>query len=431
MVKKLFNPNSYTYFLSFTLVICIVFILLRTLHLPESIGFGSDAGRDYLVIWNLFQNKDITLLGPPSQYSFNGKEFFFGPAPYYVMLPGLLIGNWDVIFSSYYLIFINLAIFVIGLFILERGLKKDEKFVLYPYAIFCAVTPVFVDYSRTYWNPYFMLPISMILVPLLVLVRHRIMGIWLAVLFGFLFGIGMQFHYSFIFTIAVSLIFLLRYRKLKMANIGFIVIGFIIGFSPIIIFELSKAFYNTRTIIEVLTNWEKSVGPSNFPFYYFISLLPFVFILISYGLSLISKRSKLYPFAFLVLYMTISLLFIIPVPTHGYGMVEGWNYITLKRMADAISNDKPQSYNVVDQLTRDNRAMALRYLLTTRNNAPKSIYAYDTSNTLYIYSNEPLSTLLSNPNYEIRSALPLKLIDTKHITEKIYLYTLGEATPQQ
>lgn len=385
MLKKLFNPKSYTYFLGFTFVIVIIFIFLRLLHLPQSIGFGSDAGRDFLAIWNIYQEKEITLIGPPSQYAFNGRQFFFGPAPYYIMLPGLFLGNWDVIYSSYYLVFINTLVFIVGLFILERGLKKEEKFVVYPYAIFCTVTPILVDYSRTYWNPYFMLPISMLLVPLLVWVRNFMMTIWIALLFGFLFGIGMQLHYSFILTICISILFLLFYRKLSLFGIMYMALGFGIGFSPLIIFELGKGFYNTRTFLLVLQNWER-IGTSGFPLYYLISLLPFVFLLLSFALYQMTKRLRLLIPIVLIAYTIVSLLFILPVPSHGYGMVEGWNYDSLKTTATLIKNDNPENFNIVDQLTLDNRAMALRYLLTVQGNMPKGIDEYKNIDLLYIYS---------------------------------------------
>src|SRR5258708_2170161 len=118
----------------FFLILFIFFITIRLINLPQIINFGSDAGRDFLVAWNIYITKHPVLIGPPSEYSVNGRQFFFGPAPYYLILPALLVGDWSPLFVSYFLIVLNLVVLFISLKILFQKVK--EKSILYYFAIF-------------------------------------------------------------------------------------------------------------------------------------------------------------------------------------------------------------------------------------------------------------------------------------------------------
>src|SRR6266567_3168727 len=145
----------------FFTVILILFIGLRFFHLTDVMNFGSDQGRDFLAVWNIYSTKQITLIGPPSEYTVYGHQFFFGPAPYYLILPSLILGNWDPLFVSYFLILLNAGVLLFTLLILNKYIKNRTAILLF--ALFCTVTPIFVTYSQSYWNPYFMLPTSTLL----------------------------------------------------------------------------------------------------------------------------------------------------------------------------------------------------------------------------------------------------------------------------
>src|SRR5258708_33069650 len=95
MLKKTKKPSIPPFGNLIIIILVVIFIGIRLVHLPESIGFGSDEGRDFLTAWNIYTNKQLKLIGPPSEFTVNGREFYFGPAPYYVILPILVVGNWD------------------------------------------------------------------------------------------------------------------------------------------------------------------------------------------------------------------------------------------------------------------------------------------------------------------------------------------------
>lgn len=392
-------------------VLILLYIAIRFIHLPESIGFGSDEGRDFLTTYSVYWHKQFTLIGPPSEFTVNGRQFFFGPAPYYVILPALVLGNWNPLAVSYFLVLLNAGVLAITLLILNKYIK--EKFIVYIFTVVLAVTPLFVQYTRSYWNPYFMLPVSTLLVALLVASRYKKQLRYFG-LIGFLLGLGMQFHYSFIFAILVSVVWLLFNKTLNIKNSIAVILGFIIGVSPLILFDLRNHFYNIQTFLLVLKGGTIHSGFA-FNIFYFISLFPFLVFLLSVILPKLNK----YLVALAVgVYVVICMWSVATYPAYILNLPQ------LQRIAGIIEKDKPTKFNIVDQLTTDNRALALRYLLTVQGYAPLGVIDYSSAKSLYIYSNVPLSNLLKNPVYEIKSFLPFKTEKTWNTTHGVYIYRL-------
>jgi hypothetical protein len=408
------SKNKLGFFWLIVLVF-ILFICIRFIHLPQSMGFGSDEGRDFLTTWRMIENRDFAVLGPPSQYSLNGRGFFFGPAPYYTILPALLAGNWSPLFVSYYLIVLNAVILLISLYLLRRQVK--DKWVLSLFAFFCIFTPIVIDYTRSYWNPYFMFPISLLLLPLLVMSKHiQTQKKYFFGLIGFLFGLGLQFHYSFIFAIVIGVIWLLINRKLSIVSLVTLMAGFILGFLPIIVFELRNNFYNLSTLFLVFTSSAASQNQFSFNgYYYLISLFPFFFLFVSLILVKLKKSILL---LLLGIYVIWSLFTVLQIKKYVL------DYPTLQSLSASIESDNPRDFNVVDQLTRDNQAMALRYMLTVHGFTPHKEGDYQSAHVIYIYSQEQLEDLLKNPIYEIKSFLPFKTVATWKIENEIFIYRL-------
>jgi hypothetical protein len=112
-------------------------------------------------------------------------------------------------------------------------------------------------------------------------------------------------------------------------------------------------------------------------------------------------------------------MFVIFTP-HSYSL----SYLDSKQLATEIEEDNPKNFNIADQLTGDNRATILRYLLTVQRFAPQGVTEYTNVKTLFIYANVPLSILLKNRVYEIKSFLPFKSVSTSEISDHIFLYKL-------
>jgi len=130
----------------------LLFLFLRFFNLPLVVNYSADQGLILSGTYKIYKEKKITLIGPPS--SLKGKthhEFYYGPLPYYLLLP-VVIFTKEPIFASYYLIFLN----ALGLFFLYHALLKRFNFkIAFLGGLFFSTYPSLVNYSRFVWNPIF------------------------------------------------------------------------------------------------------------------------------------------------------------------------------------------------------------------------------------------------------------------------------------
>jgi hypothetical protein len=364
----------------------------------------------------MVQTKKPLFIGPPSEYTINGREFFFGPAPYYIILPALLFGNWEPLVVGYWLVLLNAIVLFVALFILDKSIKN--RFIIYSFAPLYIFTPMVISFTQSYWNPYFMLPVSLLLLALLERSKHTsAKELFLSI--GFLSGLGLQFHYSFVFAIFLGLVLLSIHNKLTPKNAGIIMSGFVVGFLPLIIFDLRNHFYNLSTFLAVFNNKSGPFAGFTFNSFYFLSVFPFVMFLLSQVVAVIHKKLGRISYVFLGGYVLWSLFIILPAPKQTV------SYPTLQKLTAFIKEDKPINFNIVDQVTRDNRAMALRYLVTVQEMQPEGVDQYPHAKTLYVYSKLPLNTLLKNPVWEISSFLPYDKESIRN-TDGLFLYKLSK-----
>ena len=102
-LPRIKNKNFYLFFL------IALFIFLRLYQLPLELNFSMDQGITLLKIFELWQEKKLTLIGPESSIkALNGRAFFHGPWIYYFLLPVMLISNWNPLAGSYLFIGLNL-----------------------------------------------------------------------------------------------------------------------------------------------------------------------------------------------------------------------------------------------------------------------------------------------------------------------------------
>lgn len=414
----------------FILVIIVAFLFLRFYHLEESLTVGTDQGMHLLEIYKLFKTRKISLLGPVSSFRVHGRNFFFGPATYYLPMPFLALLGWNPISASYFMIFLQLAAFLILYKTLRRRFPKSNLAMYY--ALIFTFSPIMVNYARFLWNPNLMIPTSVLLFSmLLVPKRKKGEGVWRVGLTGFLLGLGTQFHYSYFLMIILTLIWFYITHRLHLASFFFLAGGFIAGFSPIILFELRHNFYNLRTFMEfVLLSLEgdKNAGvytPGYLPEYYSLSFLPFVFLLFSQLLLKLKKINQYLPPLLITGYITFSLVKVLPIPAQGFLSFPGWNYHGLKKAEKIILSENKDKYNLVDLLTGDVRAMYLRALLTLDGKPPISVDGYPDSQFLFLYSREPIDKLLKGSLWEMDVIKPLKVDKRWYLQNGIYLYLLA------
>jgi len=402
------------------LSLIVIFLFLRLYQLPQKVNFSMEQGKILLDIYNLWQNKKITLVGlETSIKTASGRGFFQGPWVYYLPLPALLISNWHPLSPSYLIILFNLA----GLIFLFKGLKN--KFNL-PTAFFSGflftIMPRMVKFSQFIWNPNFLPFTSCLLIYLLLKISKKSSKI-LFFLTGLTLGFGLGHHYQFILIIIFSFLWML-YKKFSFKSFLITFSGIIIAFSPLIIFELRHNFYNLKTILLILKNYQGQVIKNKVPFHYFISFMPFIFLFISLLLEKIFDKKTFLQIIFVSLLILYSFLKIVPPSDSGFTMPQHWNFPSVTKTAEIIFHENYSRYNIANLLYGDTRAHALRYLLTVKKDPPLPVEQYSNADSLFAVSYQKGEQTIKNPVWEISSFCPCIVKKEWKINNQVNLFLL-------
>lgn len=405
-----------------TLLIVTLFIFFRLHNLVYTVNIGSDQGMQLLEIERLYKSRKVSLIGPPSSLSVNGKNFFVGSASYYFPMIPLVLSDWNLFSVTYELIILQL----VSMVTVMAALSLPKKASWY-YGILFSTFPLAVYTSQFFWSPNFLIPVSGVTLALVISISRNSKGIALLTL-GVLLGLGLQLHYSFFLTILLVCILLILRKTVSKAGSLFLFSGMMIGFLPIVIFEIRHDFYNTAVFFEYFRNNYSSGLIGKFQQYYLFTLIPFLLWGIAQFLEYMERKHRAISIILCTVYITWTMAILLPKPSHGYGMVEGWNYPGIMKIKSIIIHRNNNPYNIADLLTGDTRAMALRFLLNKESVKPLGETEYPSARFLYVYSRNSQEKIISGNLWEIDSIKPVKLVNTWHIQNGIYLYLLEKDT---
>lgn len=381
------------------LFLTLLYFFLRLYNLENNVNYSDEQGQFLLETFKIWRNKNLTLIGPPTSFSFQGRRFFQGPAIYYLLLPVMILGRWQPLAGSYLIIALNL----VGLWLIYFSARKLFGELAGLIAAFgFAVFPETVYYTKFVWNPNFLPAISSVLLALLVGLGSfkPFLRIFLI---GFFLGFGLQFHFQMVPLIIIILIFLLLRNKKRRLNTLFLaLLGLGLGYFPIVLFEVRNNFYNLKTIWFVLKGggfWQNG----GFPSYYFLAWFPFLFVLGSGLLVQLSKKQKvLAGLIFLGLTLYWSLISYHEL-SGNRGMTKDWRYPYVRKAVQIIQNENLSDYNVASLVTGDTRAHALRYLLTIADHEPLGVKQYPQTRRLFVVSESNPEKIKKSSVWEISS----------------------------
>jgi hypothetical protein len=400
--------------------ILILFVFLRFWNIENRIGFDWDQERDAMVAYDMIVKHKPTLIGPRVV----GPEgFFLGPYFNYIITPFYLIGNLNPVVSIIlFLIFINLLFFYLVWKLLPQ---VYERYVVIILLLFWSINPYLITFETSPWNP-IMISVGVIW---LIYILKKIYEDnetrdW--ILLGLNLGIFFHFHFQYIFIMLFSVVFILISRiKLKLKNIVYTKLCFLVTFLPLLFFDLRHDFLNSKKFIEfffvnksnaefsinhwqeVFANFVQSiVGINSLPityFFYFAFLIVLIYlgtvkkkfegtffksiavlwIIFPVLFSLYSRRPSEYYFVFLypLIFITITslfknlksqliLLFLIAISVFlNYPWIKGEmrdRYLGLKYKSMAIARIKALAENKevrVNFNTDPGRNVGFNYLL--------------------------------------------------------------------
>jgi 4-amino-4-deoxy-L-arabinose transferase-like glycosyltransferase len=265
MIKPLFKFLSKNYDKIVIVIILIISSFYRLYRIMDYMTFLGDEGRDALVVYKILHG-GLTLLGPTASVG----GFFLGPIYYYFMVPFLWLFNYNPVGPA-----IMVALF--GIATVWLIYKVGKEFFGAPVGLVAAglyaISPLVVTYSRSSWNPNLMPFFS--LLTLYFVYRAVIKNnIKIFVLSGFLFGITMQLHYLTIFLGVIVATYIPLYlcvfsRNNILAKLirqyACFFLGFLVGWSPFLAFEVRHGFRNIINIFDFVFNSNATSGAIHFP----------------------------------------------------------------------------------------------------------------------------------------------------------------------
>ena len=395
-----------------------LFILIRSVNFTQHLNFSSDQASSSLRILEIWKNKEITLIGPSISFHFIGRDLYFGSITYYFQLIFLLLTRFDPIAGSY-LFMIFAALMIIPLYYGALILTSYYG-ALFTIAIY-TLTPIYIDYTRFFWNPNYQLALTPTLI-LLFSLFHKFKKTYLLFLTGFLAGLLLLFHYQYFVIVACLTVYFLFVKKVGFKKILIFIFGTIAGLSPMIIFELRNNFYNLQTLFLYIKNYREVFFNKNGSLavnpHYFLSIGLFLLLIIDGYLAKYFKGK-------VILIMTIILIifgFTLygKIPSHGFGMINNWNYPMELKTYQIIKNEKLENVNIV-HLGYDTNATVQKFLLTKDNYQG---LAKDYYNNRYLFVINEGDDYMSNPAYEVNTFIPSKIVKKWTINKIYQLYLL-------
>ncbi|MDP2649830.1 MAG: glycosyltransferase family 39 protein [bacterium] len=248
-------------------LILLTAAFLRFYKIGDYMTFLGDEGRDVLVVYNILHG-NLTLLGPNASVG----GFFLGPIYYYFMAPFLLLFNYNPVGPAVMVAFFGVATVWL---VYKIGSEFFDKRTGILAASLYTISPIVIAYSRSSWNPNLM-PFFSLLTLYVLYKAVKNSSYKLFVASGILFGILLQLHYLATFVGIVigfyillgNLIinhkqFLLRLTQ-TVKNYLYFFLGFLIGWSPFLLFEARHGFPNIKSIINFIFHSGETGGNPNY-----------------------------------------------------------------------------------------------------------------------------------------------------------------------
>src|SRR3990167_7810829 len=233
LVKKLKISRSF-----FIFIIILFSFFLYSYRLTSAYYFDSDMARDLNEILDLTQGR-FKLLGPSS--SFGG--LYTGPYYYYLFAPIFLLTRLNlnsILLMNAFLFSLALGYFFYQVYVkygLFKAALSTASLVFSPLLIFAARNP---------GNAFTYLPFLLFFLTYLAFADFEKKSVLFFL--GLLAGVILNFHYANI-TVVVFLFIFILFTLNKKTDFIYFLIGFVLTFLPLILFEIRHNFIMLKTTL--------------------------------------------------------------------------------------------------------------------------------------------------------------------------------------
>ncbi|MBU1117728.1 hypothetical protein KKD37_02070 [Patescibacteria group bacterium] len=381
----------------FSIIFVFIYLFPRLKNITENIQFRYDQGFQLIEVKEMVDSRQPKFIGPSSSISVNGRQFFTGAIYYYVLAILGSFLSWSPLSITIALIIIELFFYLVFVNFLY---KHYGHFTAIISSILISFSPYLIYHSFFFWNPHFLIPLSIIF---LVFRKNPYIS-------AFAWGLAFSFHYSAIFWLLPYLYFRVKNKQLNLKTIIFSVVLFLIANFPFLIFELRHQFYNLKTIFLVLTSSSNSFQTT--PHYFIFSLLIFTI----YFFIKISQKIN-FPVYLLLLF------FLFFKESAVTKQALELSYPEQNEIAKQIASTCPESYNIAVTNQGDTRAYNLRYLLSQRHCLPMDVESYPQAKTLFLVASSN-SSPENETVWEVSTFKPFKIAQQQIINDNVIFYRL-------
>ncbi len=236
-------------------ILGIIFIsgfIFRFFNFPKRYGFDFDASRDSLSASIFSENLSLPLTGAAS----SAAPFNFGPWYYW----GLIIFEKIIpIYGSWIFVSVISLLTIIVAYKIGESLE-NKNFGLILAGLF-AISPSQIVLSTTLSNPS-VIPLFSGLVFLFFVYYLKAKKVIYIFLLSLFLSMGITIHFQLAGFIIFPILILVFYIS-RIRNIVLLVFGFLIPLIPIIIFEITNSFQNTKGLVFYFTESRENVYVAN------------------------------------------------------------------------------------------------------------------------------------------------------------------------
>jgi 4-amino-4-deoxy-L-arabinose transferase-like glycosyltransferase len=203
-----------------------------------------DEGRDMLIVLNIVRGINFPLIGPPTSVG----ELYLGPIYYYFITPFALLFGMNPVGPAIFVVILGIAAIPLIYLVGKKMFNTQTGIVV---ALFYALSPLAVEFSRSSWNPNPM-PFFVLLLILFLYELHKTKKVIFLYLSVMAFATMLQLHYlALLLTPWVIFIVWQLRGKLKKKNLIAACLLLFILMSPLLIFDLKHNFINSRGMLAI------------------------------------------------------------------------------------------------------------------------------------------------------------------------------------
>jgi len=266
--------NKWSYIL-FAIFLIILFFLPRFYEYNKRFGFDWDQENIAFEAKKLLKDHKLTLLGPRAN---NDRGFFLGPQFTYLIAPFFLLSNLHPKALIYFFMTYDLIFFLITFAVLKK--IYNIAFACF-FLLMWGVNYLLIEADTSVFWP-IILPLGVILTifSLYLIYHKKEIKWWLAL--GLIIGFFANIHFQFVFMGLFVFIFILisfKHIKPSIVKILVLLLGLLIMFSPLILFDMRHNFFNTKLFVSFFTQKDPNASPyfyNWFPVFQNV-IYPFVF----------------------------------------------------------------------------------------------------------------------------------------------------------